>query len=163
MTDLIIRKARLEDLPTIKECMMSLYQSDRQYDTLFYETRPEAQADEEYSMRIRGEDGVCFVAEREGEIIGCLTGALLIVPSEHPSRRTRLEKVFVKDGFRGLGAGSALVKAFIEWSKEMGVSRVFVRAYANNVGAIELYERFGFRPYILGLAMAIEEEAANQQ
>ena len=163
MTDLIIRKARLEDLPTIKECMMSLYQSDRQYDTLFYETRPEAQADEEYSMRIRGEDGVCFVAEREGEIIGCLTGVFSVVPSEHPSRRTRLEKVFVKDGFRGLGAGSALVKAFIEWSKEMGVSRVFVRAYANNVGAIELYERLGFQPYILGLAMAIEEEAANQQ
>ena len=74
-----------------------------------------------------------------------------------------MEKVFVKDGFRGLGAGSALVKAFIEWSKEMGVSRVFVRAYADNVGAIELYERFGFRPYILGLAMAIEEEVANQQ
>ena len=106
---------------------------------------------------------MCFVAEREVEIIGCLTGVLSVVPSEHPSRRTRLEKVFVKDGFRGLGVGSSLVKAFIEWSKIMGVSRVFVRAYADNVGAIELYERFGFRPYILGLAMAIEEEAANQQ
>ena len=56
-----------------------------------------------------------------------------------------------------------LVNAFLEWRKIMGVSRVFVRAYADNVGAIELYERFGFRPYILGLAMAIEEEAANQQ
>jgi GNAT superfamily N-acetyltransferase len=163
MTDLIIRKGRPEDLPVIKECMMSLYQSDREYDTLFYETDPEEHADEEYSMRIRGEGGVCFVAERDNEIIGCLTGVLSDVPTERPPGRTRLEKVFVKQGFRGLGAGSALVKAFIEWSKQMGVSRVFVRAYADNVRAIELYEQLGFRPYILGLAMAIEEEASNQE
>jgi GNAT superfamily N-acetyltransferase len=163
MTDFIIRKARIEDLPTIKECMMGLYQSDRQYDTLFYEIFPEEYADEEYSMRIRGEGGVCFVAERGGDIIGCFTGALSDISTEYPPRRTRLEKIFVKEGFRDLGVGSALVQAFIEWSKQMGVSRVLVRAYAENVGAIELYKRCGFQPYILGLAMAIEEEVVNQQ
>lgn len=162
-TDFIIRKARPEELPAIMECMIGLYQSDRQYDTLFSEVHPEEFAEEEYSMRIRGKDGVCFVAERAGEVIGCLTGILSDISTEHPSRRTRLEKVFVKEGFRDLGAGSALVQAFIEWSKQMGVSRVFVRAYAENAGAIELYKRVGFRPYILGLAMAIEEEVPNRQ
>jgi len=29
MPDLIIREARLEYLPIVKDCMMSLYQSDR--------------------------------------------------------------------------------------------------------------------------------------
>ena len=162
-TDFIIRKARPEDQPAIKECMLGLYQSDRQYDTLFHEVHPEEYAEEEYSLRIGGKDGVCFVAEREGEVIGCLTGVLSDITTEYPSRRTRLEKVFVREGFRALGVGSALVQAFIEWSKEMGVSRVFVRAYAENAGAIELYERFGFRPYILGLAMAIGEELSNPQ
>jgi len=162
MPDFIIRKATLEDLPIVQEYMMGLYQSDRQYDTLFYELSPEAYAEEEYGRRILGADGVCFVAERKHEIIGCLTGVLSEVPSEYPSRRTRLEKIFIKEEFRSQGVGSALVQAFIEWSKEIGVSRLFVRTYAENEGAIELYKRLGFRPYILGLVMAIEEEAGQQ-
>ena len=151
-----IRKARPDDLPIVKQCMLALYQADRQYDTFFYELHAEEHADEEYSKCIRGEDGVCYVAEREGEIIGCLTGALSVVPTEHPSRRTRLEKIFVKEGFRDLGVGSALVEAFVQWNKEIGVDRIFVRTYAENAGAIKLYERFGFRPYILGLLLSTE-------
>ncbi len=157
MPDFIIRKATLAELPIIQEHMLNLYQSDRQYDTLFKELSPEAHAEEEYTGRIRGEDGVCFVAEHEGKIIGCLTGVLSEVPSEAPSRRTRLEKIFIQEQFRGQGVGSALVNAFIEWNKQIGVSRVFVRTYAENKGAIELYERLGFKPYILGLVRAIEE------
>ena len=156
MQEYTIRKATPNDLPIVKQLMLALYHSDRQYDALFYELHPEEHADEEYSSRIRGEDGVCYIAELEGEIIGCLTGALSVVPGEHPARRTRLEKVFVKERFRDLGVGSALVEAFVQWNKEIGVNRIFVRAYAENAGAIKLYERFGFRPYILGLLLATE-------
>jgi len=163
MTDFIIRKARMEDLPIIMECMMGLYQSDRQYDTLFHELQPEEYAEEEYSLRIRDKNSVCLVAELWSEIVGCLTGVLSDISTEYPARRTRLEKVFVTEGFRDRGIGSALVKAFMEWSKEMGVNRVFVRTYADNVGAIELYERLGFRPYILGLVLAIDEEVSERR
>lgn len=138
MPDFTIRRATLVDLPSLQQLMMNLYSSDRQYDTLFKELSPEAQGEEEYTSRIRSENGVCFVAEREGKIIGCLTGMLSEVPTEVPSRRTRLEKIFIQEEFRGQGVGSVLVNAFIEWNKEMGVSRVFVRAYAENKGAIKI-------------------------
>jgi GNAT superfamily N-acetyltransferase len=162
MPDFTIRGATLDDLPIIRQHMMNLYSSDRHYDTLFTELSPEANAEEEYTPRILGADGVCFVAEHEGAIIGCLTGMLSEVPSEVPSRRTRLEKIFIQEEFRGQGVGSALVDAFLAWNRKMGVSRVFVRTFAENKGAIELYERLGFKPYILGLVTALDEEETSQ-
>src|SRR5437588_10888000 len=102
-TNFTIRKAHPDDLPIVKQFMLALYHADRQYDTLFYEPHPAEHADEEYSKRIRGEDGVCYVAEREGEDIGCLTGPLSAVPTEHPSTHARLRQVIVTEGLRHQG------------------------------------------------------------
>ena len=110
MLDFTIRRATLEDLPIIRQHMLDLYTSDRRYDILFSELFPEANAEEEYTARILSEDGVCFVAEHNGKIIGSLTGMLSEIPSEVPSRRSRLEKVFIQEQFRGQGVGSALME-----------------------------------------------------
>jgi len=155
-TNYHIRRASIDELKTVQTFMLALYQSDRDYDHLFEDLHPEQNSHEEYTERIRGRDGICLVAELDGEVIACLAGLILVAPEERPAKRTRLEKLFVKEEFRGKGIGAALVEAFVKWSRENGVERVFVRTYATNESAIHLYERFGFRPYVLSLVLPIE-------
>jgi len=156
MVEFGIRRARSEELAIVQDLMLGLYQSDRKYDTLFESISPEEGSEEEYSSRIEGRDGICLVAEVNGEIVGCLTGLIWSEPEERPAERARLEKLFVKDEFRGRSVGMALVEEFLQWSKERGVKRVFVRTYAANEGAVRLYERFGFRPYVMSLLLTEE-------
>ena len=82
MPNFTIRPGTLNDLPTIKHLMLNLYHSDRQYDPHFNDLQPEANAEEEYTHHILDHNSICYLAERDGEIIGCLTGSLSIVPDK---------------------------------------------------------------------------------
>ena len=46
--------------------------------------------------------------------------------------------------WRGLGVGSALVAAAIEWARERGVHKLSLSVFAHNTAAIALYRKFGF-------------------
>lgn len=45
---------------------------------------------------------------------------------------------------RGRGVGTALIEALMAWAPEHGITRIQAWAWANNPGAIALYERLGF-------------------
>ena len=157
MSEFSIRWARREELEVVQNLMLALYRSDRAYDTFFESVSSEEGSEEEYSSRIEGRDGICLVAEMDREIVGCLTGLIWSEPEERPAERTRLEKLFVREEYRGRGVGTALVEEFLQWSKERAVKRVFVWTYAMNEGADRLYERFGFRPYVMSLLLTEEQ------
>ena len=91
------------------------------------------------------------MAEFKGRILGYLTGSVRKTDSWRPVTRTELENMFVEDKFRSQGVGAALVKEFIKWSREKGVRRALVVAYAANDRAIRFYQKMGFTPLALSL------------
>jgi GNAT superfamily N-acetyltransferase len=63
----------------------------------------------------------CWVAEREGELVGNLWAQLVEKipnPSVEPERHAYLTNFYVREGERGRGTGSLLLAAALGWCRE---------------------------------------------
>ena len=91
-----------------------------------------------------GNDRAVFIAERDGQWIGTVTGL---------ARRDVPENVdpiivamFVDRAARRTGVGAGLIEAVCEWVRGWGAARVALWVTGGNESAEELYRRCGFRP-----------------
>ena len=50
----------------------------------------------------------------------------------------------VARGWRGRGAGSALLREAIAWARERGLHKLSLSVFPHNAAAIALYRKFGF-------------------
>jgi ribosomal protein S18 acetylase RimI-like enzyme len=83
--------------------------------------------------------GAIFVAEREGEIIGCC--ALL----RTGEGELEVAKMAVDPRAQGLGIGRAILAHVIEAARAMGVSGLVLESSSHLTPAVTLYESMGFR------------------
>jgi len=84
-----------------------------------------------------GGAGAMFVAVADGHVIGHL--------GIHGSGGARDLGMAISDGWRGKGAGSALMAAAIAWARQQSdVHKLDLEVWPHNGGAIALYRRFGF-------------------
>jgi ribosomal protein S18 acetylase RimI-like enzyme len=58
-----------------------------------------------------------------------------------------LEKIMAHPAARGLGLGERVVSALIDSARDAGIETLTLGVRGNNHGAIELYERLGFREW----------------
>lgn len=93
--------------------------------------------------KIRDRKQVFLFAEKEGEIIGISSVGLDV------GRRRHIGSfgVSIKNGYRGAGLGSRLLKKTVEKAKEelRGLKIVRLRVFGNNGPAIDLYKNCGFK------------------
>ncbi|HEX2033728.1 MAG TPA: GNAT family N-acetyltransferase [Chloroflexota bacterium] len=61
----------------------------------------------------------------------------------------RIETLFVAESHRGAGLGRALMAAGEEWCVERGAAEVGVEFIARNSDARQVYERLGYRPFLV--------------
>jgi RimJ/RimL family protein N-acetyltransferase len=78
-----------------------------------------------------------FVAVAGDQIIGLVR----VKPSHHGFGDLAM---LVDRDWRGRGAGSALVRAAIDWARGQGLHKVSLEVFAHNEAAIALYRRSGF-------------------
>ncbi len=82
-----------------------------------------------------------LVAEVGGTVAGNLGGSgLAFAPSAHVFEFG----MSVGAPYRGVGVGSALLKAALAWAADAGFSKVVLSAFPHNTRAIAFYERHGF-------------------
>lgn len=154
----IIRKAREKELKIVQDLNHQLFVHDQKYDPLLVMDWPyEKEGADYFKSRISGEEGVCFVAEVDGEIVGYLAGGMIKPHSEQPvKRRSKLENTLVKETFRNQGIGKKLFNAFIKWSHAQGAERIIVTAYTGNVSAVRFYREVGFNDFATKLEYKIK-------
>jgi len=103
------------------------------------------QAEEEAFIRnCRATDNRLFLL---GEIEGRIVALLSFVGGRRPRIRHAGEfSLSVRKSFWGLGIGSLMIDALLDWARGTGiVTKVNLRVRADNERAIRLYERKGFR------------------
>jgi RimJ/RimL family protein N-acetyltransferase len=90
---------------------------------------------------LRAPRGLFLVADSADSVVGNLG----LWPDANPaSGHVAWIGMSVAEGFRGVGAGGALLEAAVAWAAAAGFRRVVLGVFPENARAIAFYERHGF-------------------
>ena len=131
MTEFVIRQAGLHDTRAMAQLMADVAE---ERDGIA--TEPPVDV-EERAARFAARVDETMVADAGGRIVGMIHVEV--------SRFGWGELGMLVDaGWRGRGAGSALVQAAIDWSAAHGLHKLCLDVFPANAAAIALYRKFGF-------------------
>jgi GNAT superfamily N-acetyltransferase len=86
---------------------------------------------------------VALVAERDGAVVGMVTGQLVVSTSEGGGS-VLVEDMVVIDTARRQGVGRLLLRAVETWARGRGATRLQLLADRENEAALRFYERLGW-------------------
>jgi len=108
----------------------------------YADSLPEGKCDDEpVSMSIRTylrEPNAAWIARSAERGIGCVALRGL------DKATARLERLFVRDEYRGLGVGRSLCRTAVRFARRRAYSRVVLATLPSMLEAQALYESFGF-------------------
>ncbi|MDQ6682840.1 MAG: GNAT family N-acetyltransferase [Chloroflexota bacterium] len=90
---------------------------------------------------IRTAGNLALVAEAAGEVVG---NVLIGVERNQVSDHLGTLSVCVRQGWRDVGLGSAILRASLDWARDRGLQKVALSVFPDNERAIAVYERLGF-------------------
>ena len=90
-----------------------------------------------FDRAVAGDGSAVWVADAGGVIVGAVYAGV--------SAGVVDLGMFVLQGHRGGGIGSALLEAVIDWARRQGAHKISLAAWPTNHPAIGLYARYGFR------------------
>ncbi len=141
-----IRKATLDDIGLVDRFQQRLADFERQFDDAIKEEARHLKLSK-LIRKLSSDESVVFIAEIEGEPVG-----MAMAEEEEEGgdwsiheRKGNIGLFYVKEGHRGRGVGSELIKQVLRWFEERGLERVQVIGYHSNNNAKEFYREFGFR------------------
>ncbi len=157
MENVIIRFANKKDLNEIlllsDKLTLADLPFDREVDINWAHTE---NGKKYYTEKINKTNGVCFIADLKGEVVGYLTAGEMEIPTYRKVTVSEITNVFVKEAFRSKGVGKMLMEAFKNWAKEKGSDKIAVNVFALNEKAIKFYKREGLIPQDMTLEMNIK-------
>jgi len=147
--DLVIRRARESDLPTLGRLGAHLLRAHYAFDPNRFMAPgddPEGGYAWFLGTQLRDPAVVVLVAERDGSVVGYVYAGL--EPQSWKELREAagfIHDVVVAEGGRRHGVASALMEAAVEWLRDRGVPRVMLWTAEQNEGAQRLFAKLGFR------------------
>ena len=153
MKDLVIRKAKLEEVEIIQNLNNDLinYEMKEGFDNYVKDCALSNESRKYFLDLIKNQFVV--VAEVEGEIVGYLAGSIYKDLSYvyYEGLTAEANNMFVKEKYRAYGIGSKLMNAFVGWSKVQNAKRIMVTASSKNERTIKFYNKMGFKDVNLTL------------
>lgn len=147
-----IRKATIEDFGVIRGLNQCLFKKEyKEYDkTLDCKWPFSKEGIKFFKDAIIRKDYAAFVAVKDDEIVGYLTGAIGAPPNwRNVKKFAELWNMFIIKQYRNHGIGTKLCKEFFKWCKNKKVTRVAVKSMALNKETIDFYMKNGFNEYEL--------------
>ena len=93
------------------------------------------------------------VAERDGQVIGCLQLTVILGLSRRAATRAIIESVRVGSSGRGSGLGTTMITWAIEESRRLGVELLQLTSDKSRTDAHRFYERLGFESSHVGFKL----------
>ena len=156
MDQVIIRKAKSNDLEQLYAFEQGVVQAERPFDpTLknglihYYDLKE----------MITASNTEVVVAELNNKIIG--SGSARIEKSKsylkHP-HHAYLGFMYVLPEYRGKGINKRIVETLKNWAHLQNVNELRLEVYSNNTSAIKAYEKIGFSKHMIEMRFNLEEE-----
>ncbi|MFD3743151.1 GNAT family N-acetyltransferase [Nocardia sp. NPDC058633] len=141
-TGLLIRPAHPDDYDAVAALTVDVYVGDG------YVTSGDGYVRELADVAHRAAESEVLVAEHEGRVVGSLTVARPGTPYAEIARPGELEfrMLAVSKQARGLGVGTALVRAVVDEARSGECEAVVLTTMFSMVDAHRIYERLGFVP-----------------
>ena len=147
----IIREARLEDLPELLEFEQKLIEAERPFDPTI--RQPPVKYYDLKALLLDEHVGV-YVAEYDGKLVSSGYGM---------SRKARhyldheeyayLGFMYTLPEFRGKGINQMILRALQDWAKSMGLNELRLTVYEDNLPAVKAYEKAGFQKHIVEMRL----------
>jgi len=130
---------REDDLPEVVDALNSVIREDK---FLFMNNEVTDMEEERRWFERSTKAGMLYlVAKVDGKIVG---GAS-IHPQAHKRSHVAEFGIFIRDGYRNVGLGTELTKAFIEIAKKHGSEILQLSVYATNKRAFHVYKKCGYK------------------
>lgn len=155
MDEIMIRKARLEDLEILRGFEQGVINAERPFDSTL-KTEPTHYYDLNGMMDASHIQLV--VAESGGEIIG---SGYARIENAKPYLKHRqhayLGFMYVKLGHRGKGVNQKIIEALKQWTLSQNIKEMRLDVYQENAPAIKAYEKAGFAKHLINMRMGLNE------
>lgn len=146
---IVVRPAAESDLPALGRLGASLLHTHFAFDAQRF-MAPPSEPEQGYAWflgtQLREPDAGIFVAVEGEQVVGYVYAGL--EPQSWKELREAagfIHDVAVDEQHRGLGIGSELVTAALDWLRDRGAPRVLLWSAERNSGARQLFTRLGFR------------------
>jgi GNAT superfamily N-acetyltransferase len=152
-TEVQVRRATASDIDALLTVSTGLWREDAgTHDPEVMNTDwPEQHGRSSFEALVDDPDRVGVLAWIGDDLAGGLMGSHPELTPFVRLREARLNSLWVLPEHRGSGVGALLVEEFFAWARERGAPYAVVTAFAQNPGAIRLYERHGFEPHSITL------------
>ncbi|MDA4122253.1 MAG: GNAT family N-acetyltransferase [Thaumarchaeota archaeon] len=132
-----VRRARPNDVPAL----VSVFRSVARERVYLYTEKVSGDQVGRMKKRLKDRKSLIAVAEVDGKVVGSL---VLERGPAAKSAHLRTLGISVMKGFRGIGAGSALMEYAIDWARANHVKKITLGVFSSNPAAVRLYKKFGF-------------------
>ncbi|MFI1722204.1 GNAT family N-acetyltransferase [Streptomyces sp. NPDC020489] len=154
--DVIVRRARIEDIPGLVASSASLFAEDGgTRDATLNVDWPRKHGEAAFTAALEDPARLVLVVDQGTRVVGHLTGAVTRPTERRLVTSATLLSMYVRPEHRRARAGTALVGEFLAWARREGAEEVEVTAYSANTDAIRFYERNGFTPQTVTLRQTL--------
>jgi len=147
MEEIIIRKATLNDLETLRRFEQGVISAERPFDPTLKKD-PINYYDLEYLINAQHIE--LLVADLNGELVG--SGYARIEEAKQylqHQRHSYLGFMYVEPKHRGKGINKIVIDALTKWSLSQNITELRLDVYYNNTSAITAYEKVGFVKHMI--------------
>jgi ribosomal protein S18 acetylase RimI-like enzyme len=147
MEEVTIRKAVLDDIPTLLEFEQGVVESERPFDPTL------KRKDTKYydlEKMIHSDHIELLVAIADEKLIG--SGYARIENSElylQHAQHAYLGFMYVLPEFRGKGVNRLVIAKLMEWARAKAITEFRLEVYSQNSAAIKAYEKVGFIQHMI--------------
>ncbi|MEZ3143059.1 N-acetyltransferase family protein [Halobaculum sp. MBLA0143] len=151
-------EATAADLDTLVELWYDLAVEMEAYDELndLVYTEPDEVPDDWFRDNLDSETNTDYLVVHDGETIGFCSLAENDHAAWSDAGRLRIVNLYVEEGVRGQGHGTAVVERVREIARERGCDLLEVSCEWDNDGARRFYRDSGFRPKQVDFVQSVE-------
>ncbi len=155
LNNIIIRRAKKEDLPTLLEFEQDLIQTEKPFDPTFI---PERFSYYDIKALMENEEAEVLVAETNGVLVGSGHARTRMGESYNAfGAHAFLGFMYCRPDYRGKGINKLIIDGLLEWARARNLTEIKLQVYDENAPAIRAYEKVGFKKILTTMRLDIND------